>query len=1052
MAKEKVNVDLNIDTEQAQKKIKDLNKALQNFDDSLVVYTGKLANSDSMFRGSKLGQDAIEGLRDVDEILENAISNFVEQLKKEVDNPKNSNEKRLRRYEREIHTQAVKIAKEDELSLRGVVPRGQGTETGKYTKSQLSRIRVQDLDVDFLKQIENDLKTKNPFIPSEKIPKVFEDFMKEWASGKKEWGSTKGGSISKIQKTIEFFTDKMRSGGGERISSYSLNIEGGEQKIKEIKKKQGLLEEIMGESTAASTIESLDKIMDLVYDSEAVFTKLNLRYRRAYEKVKESAEERAYQEGKVALAQLPNNTIKGRERQYINAFNDAQQIKKNHVSYEDYQNGTQVPDAWKKSYEKAESLFSMSVKELTKKEKENILLSILAEDALNSMAQTQQTGSAEDYSRAFFSRKPLGTFSKNGNIITGGYVNQSTGALVPNYSIKINSDALKNKENIGGVGNLSGKSLFQIGEAYEKLMSEAQKGGDAGKKAEKFASTIISTIFEAINNTKTDDIVNAVKKKITGAVFDPEASPEEREYYSKGRLFEDLRKVELSKIDDFNMELKRDNRTGRLEDMSLMGQELTHQYDPKEVKKAEKKKRKDERDEEAEIKEAIDVNNRFIEESLQDTLFDIVQDQGGDAGKEFVKTYLAQIGESLRGSQQLPEEGVANISSEKVGKSGGRYVVEPEYDKFEQYDENAFEMRQSNYIDDETGDDKENADVEKKEDDIVKTYRSFVEKILKIVQGLRDITAQSGDIKSSTAYGSIEAYLQKALETAGGQGLKSIEQNVSESFNRIANVITRSIVTDQAIGLYSQETGIPIEELLERSFWSNDSVDVNMANKVKYETSKKAREAFFTGLANYYGSEEEARIQISLGNFEGLEDGLKGFFSVADREIAKIQTQLQSFKDDPELYKSFKQGLANQLFQGKDSYNTVQNEGRIKTVQPSLPYRMSNKLEGLSLKEKFIGMYGGGQYVLAPYGANTPEQAVQVIGKRLEELISKENFTETDEREFDKLQEDLGILQETVRRQNEQYAGTTAYKQDSANQAKKEAEQKQFSSLVTTFI
>lgn len=965
------------------------------------------------FKESDIGKQASQRKLDAASQVKVAIENIRQQAEQRMA------AQAVKDYQA-VYNSILEGFKKDELQLQGVKPRGKG---GNYSKAQLDSVVLDDLQ---LKQVEDISKKMTPAQETGNLDKLLSLLQKQADVGGQDKSSlTK--LLAQLQKENE-----SSSTPNYKIELNKKRILTIQEQLKNLEEIETLLQQVFTKTQAKQIKSQVASSMKEVRKSIEDFDELESEYQRLFS-------QRKYQNNQIivkqpdtgyksdtVLAHAQSQVQKGKKKEYQRLWEQAQEKLKKATSYKGYQNGQPTPGVSPSVYKEADKIILGNKEEpLTEKEMQTIFESILIQEELSKMSKLLINGSPINKNGAYFTAKSYPSFNKDGHVVSGAFINEK-GELEGAQSLRVNSQRLQTVKDKRGK-SLSGKSIYQLEEIYNDLEKDLSAGGEKAELAQKVRQIIIEEIAEALANTKNLGSIGRIEDRFLRREYNPETyDPENVETdptkvkYQENTAFASAVRGQmltypkyLDRPSNFESGIKYDPDAKRFVDQETISQEMSKQNDPEVQKKEERKAAREKA--ELEVKrdaDLLNVNN-FVNQDFTDALQNILKTQGVKAAKEFVRLFLSQIRDDLKGNVQEPQAGVngwAGNNVELMGLDGstGKVLAQPDYNLLEELEganqstEEAFDVDQ----------------IEEDEKQISTSYKEFVRKILEIVKDLRQGAQELENADEMIAYGNIQSMLEKMDAKSGAKDEKTIEQNLQESFNRAANILSRAKVTDLAMSQYSQVTGQDPEKLLQRSFDLSKNPE---ESKARYETSQEAREKFNESLIKTYGNLDTAEEELLKGNLQGIDEALAAFFSVRDKEIEEVYQQVNSLKGDPELYEQFKEGLINQLFSHGRSKNSQEKE-TIRTIQPNIS---REELNGLSIKERFIGGFGQGQLALAPYGATNATDAVAIVEKLMQKLLSKEEFTEQDEIVFDKLAKDLELFENAIKAQEAEYAGVT---------------------------
>lgn len=935
------------------------------------------------FRQSSVGIQAKQQKIDANKTTQDIIKQIQVKAQEVID------KKEQKEYEK-IYKQIIESYKKDELQLNGIKPRGKN---GNYSQNQINSVVLDDLQLKQIEQISRQLlpgKNEN----ANKLSSLLQQQL--------SWG---GYNKTDINKSIN---NLITENSNPNISTQQLEknkkrIVQLQQQLEILSEIENLIDQTFTKEQGKSVRRQISSSMQETKKSIERYDDLEAQYQKAYfDRKKKTTSSQSANTSNLRY-KIPENV----DPQKIDEYNRLQQIIqqkiKNATPYKDYLEGKPIKGNYK-SYKKADEIIGMSSSQLSEEEQQRIFEEILTQPELTQIVDTYRKNTPKSYKQAYIKKKSYPTFvNEQGEIIRSSYEDEN-GNMLPSQSYKIVSPELAKYK-------LSNKSLYQLEDQYLKLQqtaSNSQATPEEKEEAKKISELILHEILIALNNSVENIDTDVLRNRITGKNY---SDGKEDGYINQSQFFEDLRGKMVDRPSSFEAGLIYDADRKEYIDQNLYSQERSQRYDPIQVRKDEDKELEKDREYVQKQQEQLKGYSDFIdnEKGFSDALQKIFQEQGSEAAIEFVKVFVSQIKDTLRGNEALIQENTASYANvELTGRESGneRVYLSPDY-----------------VLQDELEDDITDQGIKEKEIGSNKNDNNllkFLQEILRVIQNLRNESIANNDIKKSEYLGQLQQYIEKNIDNSNGKNNKTIEQNFQESFNRMANILERAKVTDYAIEEYSRQTGIDTQTVLDDSFKSGN-IDTAEARKSQYDVSKKVREKFDAALISQYGDLETAEIKMLSGDLSGLDRAISEFFSVRDKEIEEVYKQVQQLKGDPEAYQSFKESLVNQLYHKGSSVN--ENSYHSQGIKNYAPIDRNTKLSDFSIKQRFIGGYGQGQFALAPYGANNVQEGIQEVNKRINQLLQKEEFTEQDNVLFDKLTSDLALFESTLNKQQAEYAG-----------------------------
>lgn len=608
---------------------------------------------------------------------------------------------------------------------------------------------------------------------------------------------------------------------------------------------------------------------------------------------------------------------------------------------------------------------------LTADEENDIYLTLRAENEMRSRIKALPKAKPIDASKPYIKRSDFGSFAQGTEFVPSSYVNKSTGERLPIASYKYMSADLKNPDNIAGVGkDLSNKSFFQLNEIYSKLEA------DGSQAAKELMEKITTTIITALRNTDLSDVREGAKNSFMGKEFLGQEALAEGAvpaYRRTGSLAKELQhrfESIAEPIDNFNAGITRDKSSGEYRD------ERARIDDTKVSRFLREEQIKQEREESKRIREKAELSDGEINEykarskemieSVLKQIQSIIEFEGSspdtEKAKDLANTFLRQASDVLRGS--TAETSGYRMSGEYSMNASGELVHQSDYAEITEQDLKYTEL------------------IDTAEKSLLESRKQYYQAILDGILNLRDKTSE---LVNKEAYGEIASNLEKQIAHLSSPSDKTIQQNLEEAGNRIANILTRAKVHDVSVERYASLTGRDFEEVQKQSFGfdkieggKGTAEEWDKVNKVidSYSTSKTARERFDNALK---------------GNLENLDKALEAFFSVRDDEIQEVYNQVAQLKNNPDLMYELKAIVANQVLEaGADSINSNEKGNIFSTISPKvLGEQGVPAYSTLPPKDRFIGIHQG-QYILGAYGAKNNEEALEEINSRIVKIKERQ--------------------------------------------------------------
>ena len=638
------------------------------------------------------------------------------------------------------------------------------------------------------------------------------------------------------------------------------------------------------------------------------------------------------------------------------------------------------------------------------------------EKELKKMVASKPKGAPIDKKKPYLTRSGYGTFlpEDSSEIVLGGHFSKKDG-LMPNESIQVNApSALGQISKLAGVdlGNYGKASMFQIDEYYSALQegwkemkvqletaTEEQKPLIEAKlnDLKKAAALIVTTVTEAIQNTSVEEIKNKAIGNATvrnngmiGSDFDPDAP-----YAKTSPLMREIQGRFGTKPTDFEMELTDNNKP------------MQRQYEPEVVRKEERKQATSESEAIAEIETKSKETMEYLGGQFWEDFAKAVETKGAQGATDLVNSLLSQFKDTLNGSYEEGEKGVAHLgaSYKDIGAGeGGRIVAEPLYkDDGTPYDE----YDADNSLGDSLTEEAQtfNDDAEQAQQKMVSTIRTFTQAILNVV----DLAYEdASDRKTKVGLGKLKESLEKRISGFYDPSEKSVDQNFDESFNRAARLLTAGPMQIKNWKDYADATGISFKQSINRTRQGfvdkNGDFDSDKADEFMADVTES---------------------QIAYRNFtETLKDDWSNFDEAIDKalssdskETREITAQINSFRPNPEMWEKWKSNLRQEITPGARSAN-VRGDASEK-VDRAMPVLTTAKNTGpLSPKARFIQGHGLGQAVLGTFGTSDIDEGIKRGEARLKSLTEQ----------ADKAEEKLTGALDTIKRIESEYGTHTTDK------------------------
>ena len=638
------------------------------------------------------------------------------------------------------------------------------------------------------------------------------------------------------------------------------------------------------------------------------------------------------------------------------------------------------------------------------------------EEELKKMVASKPKGAPIDKKKPYLTRSGYGTFlpEDSSEIVLGGHFSKKDG-LMPNESIQVNApSALGQISKLTGVdlGNYGKASMFQIDEYYSALQegwkemkvqletaTEEQKPLIEAKlnDLKKAAALIVTTVTEAIQNTSVEEIKNKAIGNATvrnngmiGSDFDPDAP-----YAKTSPLMREIQGRFGTKPTDFEMELTDNNKP------------MQRQYEPEVVRKEERKQATSESEAIAEIETKSKETMEYLGGQFWEDFAKAIETKGAQGATDLVNSLLSQFKDTLNGSYEEGEKGVAHLgaSYKDIGAGeGGRIVAEPLYkDDGTPYDE----YDADNSLGDSLTEEAQtfNGDAEQAQQKMVSTIRTFTQAILNVV----DLAYEdASDRKTKVGLGKLKESLEKRISGFYDPSEKSVDQNFDESFNRAARLLTAGPMQIKNWKDYADATGISFKQSINRTRQGfvdkNGDFDSDKADEFMADVTES---------------------QIAYRNFtETLKDDWSNFDEAIDKalssdskETREITAQINSFRANPEMWEKWKSNLRQEITPGARSANVRGNASE--KVDRAMPVLTTAKnTTPLSPKARFIQGHGLGQAVLGTFGTSDIDEGIKRGEARLKSLTEQ----------ADKAEEKLMGALDTIKRIESEYGTHTTDK------------------------
>lgn len=601
------------------------------------------------------------------------------------------------------------------------------------------------------------------------------------------------------------------------------------------------------------------------------------------------------------------------------------------------------------------------------------------------------------------SRKAFKTFiSDEGEIIPSTYVD-SSGKRQATQSIRVNSNKLRDMEDVLGVRSkrnpkgilpttANGQSIFGLNNIYETLDTEIDNLIKQGKtqadyevrKLKTFQQDIVNAIVESIANTDNEDLrqkaLNAITGKkfgIVGEDYNPHA-----EYRRSGKLFSNLQARYDSAPSDFE--------AGILDEYKAK----EDRYDVQKIAREDRKAAQQASEAQIQQDKAEKEMTSFIQTDMRAFITKAFKEGGQEGLADAVNSVLNQARDLSRGNKVEQQNGTVSLSAFSLGEDeGGQLITGKNFVYDEENSDKAIYIQ--DMLDDESK--KMQAEAQETESMTSKAILSYREMLVSMISQLQDLQSTLPDFEQRSQVGSVIQTLQKRLGKSVSPNDKSVQTNIEEAANRLANFMTEFPVQDTAWRKYSQDTGIPYEEVVKQAMGYMDPaqqervIRSQRANTLAGNAAGKYQEEILDllsrmGSLNVDSAEyKQLAEQLAQVQDEQIKSVIRAVFGIADKELKEIEQQIKSFSGSSltgDQWKQFSSLFMNQITKGARSANTQSRDEKIPTVMPT-PSQMQGYF---SPKERYMLGYGQGQMVMGAYGTKDPSVALERVNARIEEL------------------------------------------------------------------
>lgn len=696
------------------------------------------------------------------------------------------------------------------------------------------------------------------------------------------------------------------------------------------------------------------------------------------------------------------------------------------ISYKDLSEGTKatsdkkVRDAFYKAQKKIMDSSTKGIK-LSESQKEQLFEAVYYDSMARSLVADKNRKTSPvrpiDKSKGHLARTYFSSFvSDEGEVVPSTYVDPKTKGRKAVESVRFISDRLggvdeKLTNEFGIRAKTNGQSLFGLNKVYEQIDNKIDalfKSGISMDNSQiqdlvKLKETIVDAVFESIANTDNEELKQTALRGITGKKigiygedFDPNAS-----YRRSGKLYNILQQRIDSSPTDF--------------EAGLIDTEAPNTFDRNDPKKVQKEDRRiAQRANEEQVAQEITEKEMasFIKGDFKNFIYQAFSEGGQEGLQDAVDNIIKRARDIQRGNKAESEQGTVSLSSfVDVGSdSNGRVVA---VNNIDDYDNN-----QLSYSDDMLDDEakKMQQEAENTEQTTTSAMLSYREVLTTSIQFLQQLQNDLTDLNQRSEVGSVIQNLQKKLSKIDNPNEKTIETNIDESFNRLANYLTRYPAFETSVRDFSEKTGVPFEEAVKQAMSGMTESDKEglirnqKASAIYQEALTRAETEYpklgqeiqeLKDLRDYSileGADQstindlDQQIQAKVAQQEAMADKVKyaiqQVFGVQDREMEEIVRQIVSFSGSDfstDAFKEFFNRFRTEMTPGERTTNTGSREERIPTVMP-----ISDSLQGrkLSPKEQYILGHGQGQMVMAMAGTRDPEEALKRYKEQLNELAT----------------------------------------------------------------
>ena len=701
------------------------------------------------------------------------------------------------------------------------------------------------------------------------------------------------------------------------------------------------------------------------------------------------------------------------------------------VSYKNLDEGIKtsgdkkVRDAFYKTQKKVMDSSTKGIK-LSESQKEQLFEAIYYDSMARSLVADKNRKTSPvrpvDKSKGHLARTYFSSFvSDEGEVVPSTYVDPKTKERKAVESVRFISDRLggadeKLANEFGIKAKTNGQSLFGLNKVYEQIDNKIDslfKSGISMDNSQiqdlvKLKETIVDAVFESIANTDNEELKQTALRGITGKKigiygedFDPNAP-----YRRNGKLYNILQQRIDSSPTDF--------------EAGLIDTEAPNTFDRNDPKKVQKEDRQ--AAQRANAEQVIqDMDEQEISSYIQGPMKEFISKAFAEGGKEglsqAIDAILNRARDIQRGHKAESEYGTVSLSSfVDIGQGdNGGAIVQRDYEQ----DEENIPFYSDDLLDEENKKlQQESQETEQQNSKAIMSYREMLQKA---ISDLQELQGSLMDFDQRAEVGSVIQGLQKRLARIDSPNDKSVETNVEEAFNRLANYLTRYPAFETSVRDFSERTGVPFEEAVKQAMSGMSESDKEglirsqKASSIYQEALARAETEYpklgqeiqelkdlrdysiLEGVDQSTINDLDQQIRAKVAQQEAMADKVKyaiqQVFGVQDREMEEIARQIASFSGSDfstDAFKSFLSRFRIEMTPGERTTNTGSREERIPTVMP-----ISDSLQGreLSPKEQYILGHGQGQMVMAMAGTRDPEEALKRYKEQLNELASSSEIS-----------------------------------------------------------